>query len=375
MILTGGRVLTDVFEFKDAAVEICGSKIERVTEEKLSGGYVLDCSGCYVVPGLIDVHTHGCLGFDYTTASEEEIIKMTEYTLLSGVTSLLPTFLTSPRDVYITAASRVKNTLGRTRGSKILGIHLEGPYYSKEYKGAQNDAFIRKPSAGEFGEINAASGGMVRLVSLAPEAENANEFIKEASKSARVAIGHTAAGYEEAKRAIQCGASQITHTFNGMAGLHHRSPGVIGAAFESEGVLCECICDGFHLHPSVVRLLFSSVGEDRVVLITDSIAPAGLSDGEAVLGGLSVLVRDKKAYLSDGKTIAGSTVTLLDCVKNAISFGIRPEAAFKAATINAARSAGADRNVGSLTKGKDADILILDSEYNIKHIIVNGELK
>lgn len=372
MILKGGTVLNDSFVFEKLNIETSGGRISRVTDGDVCGESVLDCTDCYVVPGLIDVHTHGCLGYDYTTASDEEIARMREYLLRHGVTSFLPTFLTSEKETYLKAAKRVKDASDK-RGTRILGIHMEGPYYSQRYKGAQNADYIRTPVQSEFDEINEASGGMVRLISLAPECENAIEFITAVKDRVRVAVGHTAANYEQARAAFSAGATELTHTFNGMPPLHHREPSVIGAAFENKNVLCECICDGFHLHPATVRLLFSAVGGDRVVLISDSIAAAGLPDCNFTLGGLATVVKDGKAYLSDGKTIAGSTVTVYDCVRRAIEFGISPEVAFKAASFNAAVSAGAESLVGSIAVGKFADMLVLDGEYNIKHIILDGE--
>ncbi|MBR5538613.1 MAG: N-acetylglucosamine-6-phosphate deacetylase [Clostridia bacterium] len=371
MILKGGTVLDGDFVFEKCDIETDGGKITGIGS--YSGKDVLDCSDCYIVPGLIDVHTHGCLGYDYTAATKEEIAKMREYLLSNGVTSFLPTLLTQSRETYFEAVKKMI-AAKECGGARILGIHLEGPYYSEKYKGAQNPEFIRSASVTEFEEINAASGENVKLISLAPETEGAVEFIKSVCDRVRVAVGHTAADYDEARAAFLAGASQLTHTFNGMPPLHHRNPGVIGAAFEQENVLCECICDGFHLHPSTVRLLFSAVGADRVVLISDSIAAAGLPDCEFSMGGLPTVVKDGKAYLSDGKTIAGSTVTVYDSVRRAIEFGISPEDAFKAATKNAAISAGAEDIVGSIEIGKNADMLVLSKDFGIKYIILNGKI-
>ena len=373
MLLKGGKVLLDTFEFEEKNVLVRDGRIAEVTDDISISEEVLDCTDCYIVPGLVDVHTHGCLGYDYTDAGESEIAKMADYQLSRGVTSFLPTLVTSSYETYITAAKKLKNAYDSGSGTKILGIHLEGPYYSPRFKGAQNEKYIRNPSVSEFDKINSASGGLVRLISLAPERENACEFIKAVCGKARVALGHTGADYLQASEAFDAGATQLTHTFNAMPPLHHRNTGVLGAAFERRCVLCECICDGFHLHPSAVRLLFSAVGADRVVLVTDSISAAGLSDGDFTLGGLSVNVSGGRAYLSDKKTIAGSTAKLIDCVRNAIAFGIPAEDAFRAATINAAISAGADGEIGSITVGKCADILVLDKDYNIKKVIINGK--
>lgn len=371
MILKGGTVLDGDFVFEKCDIETDGGKITGIGS--YGGKDFLDCGDCYIVPGLIDVHTHGCLGYDYTAATKEEIAKMRAYLLSNGVTSFLPTLLTQSRETYFEAVKKI-SAAKECGGTRILGIHLEGPYYSEKYKGAQNLEFIRSASVTEFDEINEASGKNVKLISLAPETEGAVEFIKSVCDRVRVAVGHTSADYDEARAAFLAGASQLTHTFNGMPPLHHRNPSVIGAAFEKGNVLCECICDGFHLHPSTVRLLFSAVGADRVVLISDSIAAAGLPDCEFSMGGLPTVVKDGKAYLSDGKTIAGSTVTVYDCVRRAIEFGILPEDAFMAATKNAAISAGADDCVGSIEVGKNADMLVLNKDYSIKYIILDGKI-
>ncbi len=368
MLLKNGRVLCGDFEFKSVSVVTEGDRIAAVGETH--GDSVLDCTGCYVVPGLIDVHTHGCLGYDYLSADEKGLSEMAERMLQCGVTSFLPTLLTAPKQAYIEAAGRIKNMRS---GARVIGVQLEGPYFSHSHKGAQNPAYIREASIDEFFEINGAFGGTVKIISLAPEGEGAYDFISAVKDFCRVAIGHTAADYDTARGAILRGASQITHTFNGMPPLHHREPGVIGAALDSD-VLCECICDGFHLHPATVRMLFAAVTDKRVVLVSDSIAPAFLTDGDYTLGGLDVSVSGGRAFLRGTDTIAGSTSSLLDCVKCAIAFGVRAESAFRAATLNAAVSAGVSDTLGSIEVGKTADLLVLDGDMNLRHVIQNGVL-
>ncbi|MBQ4109905.1 MAG: N-acetylglucosamine-6-phosphate deacetylase [Clostridia bacterium] len=374
MLLKGGKVLTDKFVFQNANLETENGKIKQITTTEPASDNILDCSGCYVVPGFIDVHTHGCLGKEYGEDAKTTV-EMCEYIKNSGTTSFLPTFSTISKEEIVQYSKNVlEASKNNKNGAKILGIHMEGPFFSMKYKGAQNPEYIRKPDINEFNAANEASNNMVKLISVAPELEGAYEFIKEASKRATVAIGHTDADYEIAKEAINCGATQITHTFNAMQGIHHRNPGVIGAAFESDNVYCECICDGMHIHPSIVRLLFSAAGEERAVIITDAISAAGLEPGKYFSCGLEITVENGLAKLSDG-TIAGSTATMIGCVKNVISFGIAPEIAFKAASLNPAKAIKMDHRVGSLAKGKDADILVLDKDYNIKYVIIDGEIK
>ncbi len=334
-------------------------------------GEVIDCSGLMMFPGLIDIHTHGALGFDNMDPTPLAIHKIAGFMAQNGVTAYLPTLITQSRDNMCAAARNIaavkKDGSG---GAKIAGIYMEGPYFSEKYKGAQNAEFLRDPDIDEFCEINAASGGLIRIISLAPERAGSAEFIEKVSKVCKVAIGHTDSDYETAKQAIALGAHHLTHTFNAMRGLHHRSPNAIGAAWESTAT-CECICDGMHVHPAAVRILFNTVGADRVVLVSDSLRAAGMPDGEYELGGQITYVKNSEARLKDG-TIAGSTATLFGCVKKAVEFGISLSNAVRSASYVPACAAGIDNEYGVIKPGRAADFLLVNDRLELVSVYIDG---
>jgi N-acetylglucosamine-6-phosphate deacetylase len=281
--------------------------------------------------------------------------------------------MTQSHDTMASALQNIKNyRCEKHSGAKIAGVYLEGPYFSQKYKGAQNPEYIRNPSVEEFNEFQEISGNCIKVISLAPETEGAQDFINKVSKNITVAVGHTDSDYDTAMQAIKNGATDFTHTFNGMRGIHHREPNAVGAAFDTDAY-CECIGDGIHIHQAIIRLLYKVKGRDRLIFISDSIRPAGLADGEYSSGGQKVCVTDGKAYL-EGGVLAGSTTYLLKCVKNAVKFGIPLNDAVKAASLNPARAAGISDTVGSLSVGKQADILVLNKELEIQHIILDGKI-
>ncbi len=374
MLLKNAIILNENFEFVKKDIEIEGEKISGIGDlsEKSE---CIDLSGKIVVPGLIDIHTHGCMGFDFTDNLEkEEMEKMLYFYEKSGITTVICTLATASEQQMKQAVSSIANFhKEKLRGANIGGIHLEGPYFSKKYKGAQNEAYIRKPDIEEFNTLNLLSEGKIRIVSIAPELEGALEFIKEASKSARISIGHTDASEALARQAIEAGAKNLTHSFNGMRPLHHRNPNAIGAALDSEDVYCEFIGDGKHIDKTVLRIMYRLLGDERMVLVSDSIPPSGLPDGEYKVHGHTCIVSDGVGRLPDG-TINGGTSTVLNCVKNLISYGILPESAFKMGSLTAARAAGISDVCGSISIGKRADLLIMDKDFNIEHTIIRGEI-
>ncbi len=377
MIIWGGKVLDASFTFADRDVAIDGTAIEGLYASAGRPGSraedTIDATGCYVVPGFIDIHTHGCDACDAGDGSYQSLNTMSKYYAAHGVTTFLATTSTISFEALEQAAKSVKQAIEQgTDGANVGGMHMEGPYFSYAFKGAQNPAYLRDPSVEEFDSINAASGGNVRLISLAPERDGALEFIRAVKDRVAVAMGHTDADYERAKAAIDAGATVLTHTFNAMRPLKHREPNTIGAALEDDRVFCESITDGVHLHPAIIRLLYRMVGPDRMMLISDSLCAAGMADGQYELGGLQFHVKNGRATLPDG-TIAGSTANLHLCVKKVVEFGIPLECAIQLASWNPARAVGLDTITGRIEPGKRADLLLLDEKtLDIRCVIVNG---
>lgn len=329
-------------------------KIEKIGKTELDG---IDFHGLYVYPGLIDIHTHGADGADTLDDVPE---KLSVFEAKNGITAFLPTTMTVSNERL---ASVLNKPLPKVSGAQILGYHLEGPYINEKYKGAQNSKYIRNPDIEEFSKFQ-----NIKMVTIAPELENSIEFIKKSD--AVVSIGHTDADYDTAIAAANAGAKCITHTFNAMPPLHHRMPSVIGAAFD-KNMYAQVICDGIHIHPSVIRILYRLFTADRMVLISDSMRATGLPDGNYEFGALNIIVKDKIARTENG-ALAGSTSTLFDCVKSAISFGIPKEDAFKMASETPAKLMGF--NKGVIKEGYDCDLLILDDKLNINTVIINGEI-
>ena len=350
-------IINNVFlNGKKQNIIISGGKIQFITDRITAKG--IDAAGRRVIPGLIDVHTHGCIGMDTMDASFEP---MCRFYAEHGITSWLPTTMTMGYD----SLERVTKAKTDFKGAEILGFHFEGPYISAKHKGAQNAKYIKNPSAAEFGRFK-----RVKMVTVAPELEGSMDFIKAVSGECVVSIGHTDCDYDTAMAAIKNGAGCLTHTYNAMPPFSHRSPGPVGAAFES-GIYAQLICDGFHISRPVVLATYKMFGPERMVLISDSIRCAGLPDGEYESGGLKVILKDGAARLEDG-TIAGSCATLWDCVKKAVEFGIPFDDAVRMASETPAEMLGIRK--GKIAPGYDADLLILDGRGEIETVIIGGEI-
>ena len=330
-----------------------------------------------VMPGLIDIHIHGCGGADAGDATPEALETMSQTLVKNGITSFCPASMTLSFEELTKIFANIDEMKNKVGGAYIHGANMEGPYIAMSKKGAQNPLYVRNPDKEEFKRLFDGCNGSIKVVDIAPECDGGDEFIKEIQPICPVSIAHTDAGYDEAVHAIELGVRHITHLFNAQSGLHHRKPGVVGAAFDvgkEKGVRAELICDGFHIHPATLRIAFRAMGEDGTVIVSDSMKAAGCPDGDYDLGGQPVYVRDGKALLADG-TIAASTSNVYKELKNVISFGIPEKQAVKSATINPAKAIRADRETGSIEEGKLADILVVDKDYNIRLVIVKGKIK
>ncbi len=337
-------------------IVIRNRKIEKITQNCDEKG--IDAKGRRVIPGLIDVHTHGVGGHDTMDAEFKELCS---FYADHGTTAVLPTTMTMGFDDLL----RVSESFKDYPGAEVLGIHFEGPYISEKYKGAQNPDFIIKPDAQQFSKLKCA-----KMVTIAPEVEGAIEFTKAVSGDCIVSIGHTDCDYETAIAAMEAGANCLTHTYNAMPPLHHRNPGPIGAAFE-KNIYVQLICDGFHVKKPIMLATYKMFGADRVVMISDSLACAGLPNGRYVSGGLDVELSDDVARLLDG-TVAGSRVMLWDCVKKAVEYGVSFEDAVRSATRTPAEMLGI--NKGRIEAGYDADLLIISDDMEIDSVIIAGEV-
>ena len=332
-----------------------------------------DLEGAYIIPGLVDVHNHGNSGADFSDGKLEGLKTMGRYLAKNGVTSFAPASMTLPYDVLAAAfATAVEYREGRlAEGARLMGIQMEGPFFFFYKKGAQNGAYLRDPDFQAFKALYEGCGGLIRIADVAPELPGAAEFAEKASKLCTVSVAHTDADYEQAAAVFQSGARHLTHLFNAMPPIHHRKPGVIGAASERECVVAELICDGLHVHPSSVRMAFK-LFPGRICLVSDALRCCGMPDGEYELGGQQVFLKDNIARLADG-TIAGSASNLYQCMLNAIDFGIPTASAINSATIIPARELGCQEEIGSIEEGKLADFVVCDEQLRCKAVYIGGK--
>lgn len=369
MLLIHAKYLDEDFRLVQGDIEIEDGKILRVGKDlpRKEEDLAVDCAGSYtVVPGFVDVHIHGCAGSDTCDATREALEAMAAFLLAHGVTSFCPTTMTTSRETIQAALLAAKDMMDHPMegGARVVGVNMEGPFIAKERKGAQKEEDILPPDFPLFQRFYEESGGIVRLVDVAPEQPGGLDFVEKASQLCTVSIAHTTADYDQAKAAFDKGVTHATHLFNAMSGLHHRKPGVVGAVFDDSRVRGELICDGFHIHPAVLRAAFRLLG-DRALIVSDSMRANGMPEGEAFdLGGQMVTVHQGKALLPDG-TIAGSVTNLHQEIKNLVSFGVPFEQAVKAATLLPARAIGLDGEIGSIAPGKRADLVVLDENLDI----------
>lgn len=377
MIIKNALVFTldSGFVKKDVAIE--NGIFTETLPENQDGETVLDAEGNYLIPGLVDVHFHGCAGFDFSDGTPEALLTIGTYELKNGITSICPASMTLAEETLIGVCKNAytyRENCQKQPVSRLCGIHLEGPFISMEKKGAQNPEFIQAPSVEAFERLQDAAHGLVKLITIAPETEGAEEFIKALSDKVHISLGHTCSDYDTAHRAFELGADHVTHFFNAMPGFTHRAPGVFGAAFDSKHVMPELICDGIHINPSAVRVAFQVFGKERMILISDSMMATGMEDGDYSLGGLPVHVKGNLATLADG-TIAGSATNLMDCMRTAVSMGIPLETAVRCASYNPAKAIGVDDVCGTIAAGKYGDCVLLSKEdLSTKEVIFRGEI-
>ena len=374
MFYKNARIFTKDLTFVTGAFEVTpDGKFGQVLPENVPADAV-DLQGATVIPGLVDVHIHGAMGSDFSDGDYTGLCKMAAYLASEGITSFAPASMTLPYDVLekAFAAGKALHDAPKADCARLMGIQMEGPFFSEKKKGAQNGAYLQTPDFEAFRKLYDSCDGLVRIADIAPELPGAAEFISEAGKLCTVSVAHTDSDYDHAKAAFDAGATHLTHLYNAMPGIHHRNPGVIPAAVENPNVRAELICDGQHVHPASVRLAFSMFGAGRMVLVSDALRCLGLPDGEYELGGQPVFLKDSIAKLADG-TIAGSATNLFDCMRKAMDFGIPEADAVTAATYNPACAISAQHVIGSIETGKLADFVVCSPDYTRKQVYLGGK--
>lgn len=383
LLIKNANVITPDEVLKNHSVLIENHKIKRIEKndilDEINYDEVIDVKGNYLSPGFIDIHNHGNFGYDTMDATFEALDSMADFHLKNGVTGFLTTTMTDSSKKIKRA---IKNTVdyieSQNRGkvnSQVLGVYLEGPYFSQEKKGAQPPEYITLPNINELKEFMSASKGHIKIVSIAPELNGALEAIDYLkSNNINIAAGHTNATFSETKTAINRGITISTHFYNGMRGFSHREPGIVGAVLTDDRTSCEIICDGIHLHTSAIQLAVKMKGIERIILISDAMRATGLEDGEYTLGGQKVFVKNNEARLCDG-TLAGSTLTLNRAVYNMIhTINVPLKDAVRMASLNPAKAIGLSDKKGSIEIGKDADLIIFDGNIKVSIAIVRGKV-
>ena len=366
MIIKSGKVFQEDGSFLEQTLYVNDHCLVDKAEYQ-DDGEIIDAEGLLVLPGLVDVHSHGAAGEDFSDGDPEGLKKILRYERSCGITSYCPTSMTFPKERLRQIFASIKGAQTEEE-AKVVGINMEGPFLDPAKKGAHVEEWIAAPDAAFVRELNQDVDGLVRLVTLAPNMDGAEEFIKEMHEEVCISLGHTAADYDCASRAMKLGAHHVTHLYNAMQPFGHRAPGLIGAAMDDPECMVELICDGYHIHPSAIRAAFRLFGPERVILISDSMRATGMENGTYELGGQEVTVKDRKAVLKDG-TLAGSATNLYGCMCKAIEFGIPLEQAIMAATANPARSIGIFDRVGSIRIGKQADLLLVSKNLELKRVI------
>lgn len=374
LYIANGRVVCGR-ETRQTGLLVRDGRIAAFPDRAPEGARVLDAAGGWVLPGFVDVHTHGGDGVDFNDTTEEGYRHVSRFFAMHGCTGFLPTVMTDTKARMLRGLRLAGQMAAQTLpGAQVLGIHLEGPFLAKEYKGAMPEELLREPEIALFEELQHASGGHIRVVTLAPELPGVETFIRAlAGRGVRVSLGHSGASYEQAQTALRAGATASTHTGNAMVLPHQHRPGLCGAVLEGDAY-CEMIADGRHLHPAMVRLLVKTKGMERLLAVTDSMMAAGKPDGTYALGPNKIVVVQGDALLKDGRTRAGSTLTMDEAFQNIRTFtGLAPQEVACMTATNQADYLGI-LSVGGLETGKRADIALLDKAYRPAATIVGGQI-
>ena len=343
------------------------------TKEKPADAEIIDQSGKWIAPGLVDTHIHGYKNHDVMDNDADGIKVMSEGLLSCGVTSFLPTTLTSTKERLKDVAETIGKMYQDVDGAKIQGIYFEGPFFTEEHKGAQNPSYFGDPDVDTFHEWQEASGGLIKKIALAPERKGVKEFVKTVTdEGVVVSLGHSSGTLEEAQEAVEAGASVFVHAYNGMRGLNHREPGMVGALLTLQHVFSELICDGHHVHPQAAEVLMEKAGHDHVALITDCMMAGGMPDGNYNLGEFPVVVKEGTARLESGN-LAGSILKLKEAIKNVVDWDIAtPEQAIMMASYVPAVSCKIDDKCGMIAEGRAADFIVLEPSMDLVATYLDG---
>ncbi|WP_302373384.1 N-acetylglucosamine-6-phosphate deacetylase [Enterococcus asini] len=358
-------------------LEIVEGKFGAYTKELPAGDHeVIDKSGSWIAPGLVDTHIHGYKNHDVMDNDAEGLKVMSDGLLECGVTSYLPTTLTSSKERLKDVAATIASVKDEVTGAKIQGIYFEGPFFTEEHKGAQNPIYFGDPDLDTFHVWQEAAQGLIKKIALAPERKGVKEFVSTVTKEGVVvSLGHSNATLEEAEEAVEAGASVFVHAYNGMRGLNHREPGMVGALLSLQHVFSELICDGHHVHPQAAEILMEKAGHDHVALITDCMMAGGMPDGDYILGEFPVVVKEGTARLESGN-LAGSILKLKDAIKNVVDWGIAtPEQAIMMATWVPAVSCHMDDACGLIKEGRDADFIVLNPDMTLQATYLDGAVR
>ena len=371
MFYTAKYIILEDTVLKDYYMEVEDGKIKSFSKEKPDS---YDNLGEIIAPGLVDTHIHGYRGEDIMNAKPGALNIISEALLETGVTSFLPTTLTDSTERLNEACRIVGEEYKDVKGAKVRGIFLEGPFFTEKYKGAQNEKYMSDPDIEKLRKWKELSNGLVNKIAIAPERENIKDFIHKANAmGVYVALGHSDASYEEAMDAVNEGANIFVHTYNAMSGLHHRNPGMVGAAMNSDAI-SELICDGHHVNPAAANVLMNVKGRDHIALITDCMSAGGMKDGDYLLGEYPVVVKDGTARLKEGGALAGSILKLKDAVKNVVNWEIADVfEAIQMASLIPAKSVGIDDVCGKLKLGYEADFIVLNEDLDLKATYINGK--